>query len=36
MNRYVANGIAILAATTWNYFANVRLGWRSTDRSTMG
>lgn len=36
MNRYVANGIAILAAASWNYFANVRLGWRSTDRSTLG
>jgi dolichol-phosphate mannosyltransferase len=36
MNRYVANGIAILAAASWNYFANERLGWRSTDRSTLG
>jgi dolichol-phosphate mannosyltransferase len=32
MNRYIANGIAILAATSWNYFANERLGWRSTGR----
>jgi len=29
MNRYVANGTAILAATFWNYLINKRLAWRS-------
>jgi dolichol-phosphate mannosyltransferase len=29
MNRYVANAIAILAATFWNYQVNRRMGWRS-------
>jgi dolichol-phosphate mannosyltransferase len=31
MNRYVANVIAILAATFWNFGVNKRLGWRSTN-----
>ena len=31
MNRFVANGTAILAATFWNYLINKRLGWRSSD-----
>jgi dolichol-phosphate mannosyltransferase len=34
MNRYVANCIAILIVTAWNYLANVRFGWRSTDCPT--
>jgi len=29
MNRYVANAIAILAATFWNYQVNRSMGWRS-------
>jgi dolichol-phosphate mannosyltransferase len=29
MNRYVANAIAILASTFWNYQVNRRMGWRS-------
>jgi len=29
MNRYMANGIAILAATAWNYTMNRQFGWRS-------
>ncbi len=31
MNRYVANAIAIVAATFWNFGVNKRLGWRSTN-----
>lgn len=27
MNRYVANGIAILVVTTWNYWLNRKLNW---------
>ncbi len=34
MNRYVANGIAILAATAWNYFASAHFGWPSAGRET--
>lgn len=30
MNRYVANIVAILVATLWNYQINKHLGWRST------
>lgn len=29
MNRYVANGIAIVAVTAWNYGLNKRLNWSS-------
>jgi dolichol-phosphate mannosyltransferase len=29
MNRYVANGTSILAATAWNYLINKRLSWRT-------
>ena len=29
MNRYLANGIAILAATSWNYLINKSFGWRT-------
>ncbi len=29
MNRYLANAVAILAATFWNYLLNKHLGWRS-------
>ena len=29
MNRYVANAIAILTVTIWNYTLNVKLGWRT-------
>jgi dolichol-phosphate mannosyltransferase len=31
MNRYVANGTAILVATFWNYLMNKHLGWRSSN-----
>jgi dolichol-phosphate mannosyltransferase len=28
MNRYVANGIAILIVTGWNFWLNLKLSWR--------
>jgi dolichol-phosphate mannosyltransferase len=31
MNRYVANAIAILASTFWNYQVNRSMGWRSSN-----
>jgi dolichol-phosphate mannosyltransferase len=31
MNRYLANLIAIMIATIWNYGANLRLNWRVTE-----
>jgi dolichol-phosphate mannosyltransferase len=31
MNRYVANAVAILAVTAWNFWLNVKLSWRSAD-----
>jgi dolichol-phosphate mannosyltransferase len=29
MNRYAANGIAIVLVTAWNYTLNLKLGWRT-------
>jgi len=29
MNRYVANAVAIGAVTAWNFWLNLKLGWRS-------
>ena len=29
MNRYIANGIAILATTGWNFWLNYKLGWNN-------
>lgn len=31
MNRYVANGIAILVVTAWNFWLNLKLSWRVAD-----
>jgi dolichol-phosphate mannosyltransferase len=31
MNRYVANAIAILIVTAWNFWLNLKLGWRSAE-----
>ncbi|HEY9599138.1 MAG TPA: glycosyltransferase [Cyanophyceae cyanobacterium] len=33
INRYVANLIAILAVTLWNFWVNLKLSWRVTDVS---
>jgi dolichol-phosphate mannosyltransferase len=31
MNRYLANAIAILAVTAWNFWLNLKLSWRAAD-----
>jgi dolichol-phosphate mannosyltransferase len=31
MNRYIANGIAILVVTAWNFWLNLKLSWRTAD-----
>lgn len=31
MNRYLANAIAIVAVTGWNFWLNLKLSWRATD-----
>ena len=33
-NEYIANFIAIACVTTWNYWINVKLSWRVTDRKS--
>jgi dolichol-phosphate mannosyltransferase len=33
MNRYVANAVAIVMVTGWNFWLNVKLSWRVDDRS---
>jgi dolichol-phosphate mannosyltransferase len=34
MNRYVANAIAIAAVTAWNFWLNLKLGWRIAEPSS--
>jgi dolichol-phosphate mannosyltransferase len=34
MNRYLANGIAIVLVTLWNYTLNLKLGWRTSSVNT--
>ncbi len=31
MNRYLANGVAILVVTAWNFWLNLKLSWRTSD-----
>jgi dolichol-phosphate mannosyltransferase len=31
MNRYVANAVAIVAVTAWNFWLNLKLSWRAAD-----
>jgi dolichol-phosphate mannosyltransferase len=31
MNRYLANGVAIVLVTAWNYWLNLKLAWRSAE-----
>ena len=30
MNRYVANAVAIVVVTAWNFWLNLKLSWRVT------
>jgi dolichol-phosphate mannosyltransferase len=32
MNRYLANAVAIALVTAWNFWLNVKLGWRAAER----
>jgi len=34
MNRYLANAVAILLVTLWNYTLNSKFGWRTTESAT--
>jgi dolichol-phosphate mannosyltransferase len=34
LNRYLANGVAILLVTLWNYTLNSKFGWRTTEAAT--
>jgi dolichol-phosphate mannosyltransferase len=36
VNRYVANGIAILVVTAWNFWLNLKLSWRTADPENGG
>ena len=34
MNRYLANAVAIVLVTLWNYTLNLKFGWRTTEPGT--
>jgi dolichol-phosphate mannosyltransferase len=34
MNRYLANAIAIALVTGWNFWLNVKMGWRAAERES--
>ena len=36
MNRYLANAIAIVLVTMWNFWLNTKLSWRSTEVRALG
>ena len=34
MNRYLANAVAIALVLGWNFWLNVKMGWRAAERES--